>query len=79
MVQDSGVATVILNRPEKLNALNKNMWIRVGEVFRALDCEEGLRCVVLRGAGDSALGPGATFQNLKTNVTTAGKGPRTAV
>ena len=57
VVQNGGVATVTLNRPEKLNALNKNMWTRVGEVFRALDDEEGVRCVVLRGAGDKAVGP----------------------
>ena len=41
MVQDGNVATVTLNRPEKLNALNKNMWTRVGEVFRALNDDEG--------------------------------------
>ena len=70
MVQDGNVATVTLNRPEKLNALNKNMWTRVGEVFRALNDDEGVRCVVLRGAGDRALGPGADiseFQNERNN------------
>ena len=70
MVQDGNVATVTLNRPEKLNALNKNMWVRVGEVFRALNDDEGVRCVVLRGAGDRALGPGADiseFRNERNN------------
>ena len=66
VVQNGGVATVTLNRPEKLNALNKNMWIRVGEVFRALDDEEGVRCVVLRGAGDKAVGPGADILEFET-------------
>ena len=49
-----GVATVTLNRPDKLNALNAAMWTRVGEVFVDLDKDENLRCVVLRGAGDKA-------------------------
>ena len=53
------VATVALNRPERLNALNREMWARVGAAFRALDGDDGLRCVVLRGAGDEALAPGA--------------------
>ena len=66
VVRDGATATVILNRPEKLNAINKNMWTRVGSVFRDLDNDEGLRCVVLRGAGDEAVGPGADISEFKT-------------
>ena len=57
--REGTVATVLLNRPDKLNALNKEMWRRVGEVFRTLDADDKLRCVVLRGVGDKALAPGA--------------------
>ena len=78
MVQDGNVATVTLNRPEKLNALNKNMWTRVGEVFRALNDDEGVRCVVLRGPVITLLDPVRTFQNLKMNETTASKRLRMA-
>ena len=57
--REGDVATVLLNRPDKLNALNMEMWKRVGEVFRSLDGDDGLRCVVLKGGGDKALAPGA--------------------
>ncbi len=57
--KDGAVATVVLNRPEKLNALNFEMWQGVGAAFRDLDGDESLRCIVLRGAGDKAMGPGA--------------------
>jgi len=57
--RDGDVATVLLNRPDRLNAIDKETWRRVGETFRALDGDDGLRCVVLRGAGDKALSPGA--------------------
>ena len=57
--KDGAVATVILNRPEKLNALNMEMWVGVGAAFRELDQDETVRCVILRGAGDKAMGPGA--------------------
>ena len=57
--RDGTCATVILNRPEKLNALNFAMWVRVGAVFAELDLDESLRCIVLRGAGEKAVGPGA--------------------
>lgn len=52
-------ATVLLDRPEKLNALTMEMWRRVGEAFRALDADEDVSCVVLSGAGGKALSPGA--------------------
>ena len=70
VTRDGTCATVILNRPEKLNALNAAMWARVGEVFAELDKDESLRCVVLRGAGEKAVGPGADiseFESLRKN------------
>lgn len=60
------LATIILNRPDKLNALNAAMWTRVGEVFVDLDKDQSLRCVVLRGAGEKAVGPGADITEFET-------------
>jgi enoyl-CoA hydratase/carnithine racemase len=57
--RDGDIATVILNRPEKLNALNKPMWTQLGEIMRALNKDDDLRCIVLRGAGEKAFSPGA--------------------
>lgn len=65
--KDGQVATVVLNRPEKLNALNKNMWTRVGEAFQELDADEDLRCIILRGSGDKAVGPGADISEFETD------------
>jgi len=60
LVERNGdIATVILNRPEKLNALNRALWVRIGEVINELATEDSLRCIVLRGAGDRAFSPGA--------------------
>jgi len=72
--RDGPLATVILNKPEKLNALDKAMWRGVGEAFTALDADDTVRCVVLRGAGEKALGPGADikeFENERANATQA--------
>ncbi len=64
--RDGDIATVVLNRPEKLNALNKTMWRRVGEVMAELGSDDSIRCVVLRGAGDKAMGPGADISEFAT-------------
>ena len=57
--RDGAVATVVLNNPERLNALSKPMWMALGEAMRALDADDSVRCVVLRGAGEKAFGAGA--------------------
>jgi len=56
--RDGDIATVILNRPEKLNALVKPMWRQLGETLRELSADDSLRCLVLRGAGDRSFAPG---------------------
>src|SRR5438046_2813637 len=69
--RDGAIATVVLNRPEKLNALTKSMWQRLGEVFVQLDGDDSLRCIVLRGAGEKAFAPGndiGEFASERSNV-----------
>ena len=63
---DGAIVTVVLNRPEKLNALTRAMWARIGEVFDRLDADEELRCIVLRGAGTKAFAPGNDISEFAT-------------
>lgn len=56
--RDGALATVVINRPAKLNALTRAMWHRLGEVMVMLSADNGVRCVVLRGAGERAFSPG---------------------
>ena len=46
-----GVANVVLNRPDKSNAMNRQMWDDIRDVFRKLDDMPEARVVVLSGAG----------------------------
>jgi enoyl-CoA hydratase/carnithine racemase len=69
--RDGAIATVALNRPEKLNAMTKNMWRRLGEAVTELAADEAVRCVVLRGAGGKAFSPGndiAEFESERSNA-----------
>lgn len=53
------IAVVVFDRPEKRNAFDLAMWRALGAAMRRLDADEGLRCVVLRGAGAEAFSAGA--------------------
>ena len=48
---DAGVATITLNRPDRLNALTFDVYRELKEVFLALDGEKDVRAIVLTGAG----------------------------
>jgi enoyl-CoA hydratase/carnithine racemase len=52
--QSDGVAWVTLNRPEALNAFDETMQRELHAVWRALRDDDGVRVVVLTGAGDRA-------------------------
>ena len=47
----TGVATITLNRPERLNALTFQVYEELRDAFRALDSEPGVRAVVITGSG----------------------------
>ncbi len=46
-----GIATIVLNRPERGNAHDQAMLAELGRVFAALAAEDGARIAVLRGSG----------------------------
>jgi enoyl-CoA hydratase/carnithine racemase len=47
----SAVATITLNRPERLNALTLTVYAELRDTFRALDTESGVRAVIITGTG----------------------------
>jgi enoyl-CoA hydratase/carnithine racemase len=48
---ETGVATVALNRPDRLNALTFEVYRELRDAFRALDTEPGVRSILLTGRG----------------------------
>ncbi|WP_263145716.1 crotonase/enoyl-CoA hydratase family protein [Pseudomonas alcaligenes] len=45
------IAHVVIDRPEKINAMNADFWTEIIEVFRWVDDTDEVRVVVLSGAG----------------------------
>jgi enoyl-CoA hydratase/carnithine racemase len=57
-----GVATVTLDRPQVLNAMNQAMRAELLDVFRRLRTDETVRAVVVTGAGERAFSAGADIR-----------------
>ena len=66
VAREGAVATLLLNRPDKLNAMSKPMWRQLGESVAALAADDAVRCIVLRGAGDKAFSPGNDISEFET-------------
>ena len=48
---EDGVATITLNRPERLNAFNTRMMQEMIAAFDETDADDAVRCVIVTGAG----------------------------
>jgi len=64
--RDGDIATVVLNRPAKLNALTRPMWRMLGDAFESLSADDSVHCVVVRGAGERAFSPGNDISEFET-------------
>ena len=58
------VATVTLNRPKVLNALNAQTFDELEAIFQALAADSAVRVVLLTGAGEKAFAAGADINEL---------------
>ena len=56
--QKDGIATITLNRPEKLNSLSEELLGELRDVLDAIDADPEVRVVVLTGAGGRAFSTG---------------------
>ena len=60
------IATLTLNNPGKLNAINLGMWLRLAENMALLSVDRDIRCIVLRGAGNEAFAAGGDLEEFVT-------------
>ncbi|WP_261566464.1 enoyl-CoA hydratase [Frankia gtarii] len=50
---DGRIARITLNRPKARNAQNRGLLVELGEAFTRAEADDGVRVVILRGAGAS--------------------------
>jgi enoyl-CoA hydratase/carnithine racemase len=73
LTEDRGhVRHVILNRPEKRNAMNQELLLALGAELRAAAADEDVHCVVLRGEGP-VFSAGVDLVELGQSAGTPGK------
>ncbi len=68
-----GIATVTVNRPEKLNALNQKVMEELGACFESIRDDNEVGAVILTGGGDKAFVAGADINELAVQAPVAGK------
>lgn len=62
---DRGIATVQINRPKKLNALNDEVLNELADAFKAIQVDEAINAVIVTGSGEKAFVAGADIKELR--------------
>ena len=60
-----GIATITMNRPDKLNACNLKMFREIDHALSLVEENDNVRVVVITGAGDRAFSAGVDFAELE--------------
>ena len=60
------IATLTLNNPGKLNAINLSMWQALAEIMGKMAADSDIRCIVIRGAGHDAFAAGGDLEEFVT-------------
>ncbi|HXE41133.1 MAG TPA: enoyl-CoA hydratase-related protein [Azonexus sp.] len=64
------VATLVLDNPGKLNAIDLGMWQQLAENMAEISADRDIRCVVVRGAGNEAFAAGGDLEEFVTGRAT---------
>jgi len=69
----NGIGYVAVNRPEKLNALNRKTMDELHDCFQEIERDDEVRAVILTGAGEKAFVGGADINELAVQTPVEGK------
>jgi enoyl-CoA hydratase/carnithine racemase len=63
---DGEIATLTLDNPGKLNAINLGMWQQIAAILQQISDDPSVRCLVIRGAGKDAFAAGGDLEEFVT-------------
>ncbi len=70
---NDGIATITINRPQQLNALNKQTIEELNTVLTSLESDNSCRVLIITGAGEKAFVAGADIKEFAQFSTEQGK------
>jgi enoyl-CoA hydratase len=59
---EDGVAVITLNRPDKLNAMNRKLGEELQQALKLMEADDQVGCLVFTGAGDRAFSAGGDIR-----------------
>lgn len=71
--REDGIATITINRPAKLNALNKETIEELSQCLKALKDDDEVRVLIITGSGEKAFVAGADIAEFADFSTKQGK------
>jgi enoyl-CoA hydratase/carnithine racemase len=66
--REDGVGIVTLNRPDKLNAMNRKLSSELREAVKAFDADDAIGCIVITGAGERAFSAGGDIHEQRRTI-----------
>ena len=66
-------AVITLNRPDKLNALNQQMFDDLDDAARRIELDESIKALIITGTGEKAFAAGADIKELNESGVRSGK------
>lgn len=67
---DGEIATLTLDNPGKLNAINLAMWQQIATMLQQIGDDPSVRCLIIRGAGKEAFAAGGDLEEFVTGRAT---------
>jgi enoyl-CoA hydratase len=62
--ENENIATITINRPEKRNALDRETWAEIENVFEYCENQDKVRVIIITGKGDKSFAAGADINAL---------------
>jgi enoyl-CoA hydratase len=69
---EGGIATIVIRRPQALNALDQESIVQLGEAWRRLEDDDAAVVGLLTGEGEEAFSSGADLKTLLPLITAGG-------
>ena len=64
---EDGVAVITMNRPDKLNAMNRKLQLELHDAVKQAEGDDAIGCIVITGAGDRAFSAGGDIHEQLSN------------